>query len=290
MFFIDKWHPTGISFLSENDDIFAVSGGANYGIKGDGGVKLFNGPKLMWEWQTSTALYDVKGNDEVIFVAGKSGTIYVLDHQRNLRKTVKAHAKEIDRLSLHHPKSYLASSSWDGYLKLWDLKSMRQVLSFMPLNNLNVAVNESSFSPDGNMIACVSMEGPINLFDLRNGEKIRTLPVRNSLLTIDWSPDGRHIAAGGVDHNIYVFEPFSNYQASNVLCGHSESVRQLRWINGSKLISVSYDMSVRWWDIHSLNPLIKADTSFTEFVVCCDVQKRTGRQIVGCWDRTIRKF
>jgi WD40 repeat protein len=290
MIFVDRWHPTGVSFVSENEDIFAVSGGANYGIKGDGGVKLFNRQKQVWEWSTPNSLYDVKGNEELIFAAGKNGSIYVLDHQKKLKKTLSAHAKEIDRLALYNRMRLLASCSWDGYLKLWDIKMMKLILSIKPAINLNVAVNEASFSPDGNLIACVCMEGPMTIWDVRNWQRINQIPARSSFLTIDWSQDGRHIAVGGVDHNIYVYEPFSTHKAEMVLNGHYESVRQLRWINNTKLMSVGYDMNVRWWDIHALNPLIKLDSSFTEFVVCCDVQRGTGRQIAGCWDRTIRTF
>lgn len=290
MIFSDRWHPIGISFISESEDIFAVSGGANYGIKGNGGIRLFKGQKVVWEWSTPKATYDVKGNSEMIFAAGKSGTIYALDHQKNIKKALNAHSREIDRLALHKEKGLLASCSWDGYLKLWDSKMMKLIHSIIPAGNLNVAVNEASFSPDGNIIASVAMEGPLTLWDVRNGQRIKQIPVRSPFLSVDWSYDGRHLAAGGIDHNIYVYDPFSSYTSETILSGHYESVRQLRWTSNTKLMSVGYDMSVRWWDIHSLNPLIKVDSSFTEFVTCCDVQKGTGRQIIGCWDRTIRKF
>ncbi len=63
-----------------------------------------------------------------------------------------------------------------------------------------------AFSPDGNIIACGSMNGPIRLWDLNNGELTRRLNGHDSFVNcMVFSRDGKFLATGSDDGFILVW-------------------------------------------------------------------------------------
>lgn len=72
----------------------------------------------------------------------------------------------------------------------------------------------------------------------------------NQVYTVAWSPGGQHIASGGKDNKVYVWDPTSlSGKNLNMFLKHSGSVNSLAWApDGSRIASGSSDMQVLVWD------------------------------------------
>jgi len=61
-------------------------------------------------------------------------------------------------------------------------------------------INSLKFSPNGKYIAG-GLKGVINIWDVKSGKLIKSLKgLTNYILALDYSPDGKYLAAAGMDH------------------------------------------------------------------------------------------
>ena len=108
-----------------------------------------------------------------------------------------AHSKQVNRLAFTPDGSILASSSQDGYLKLWNV---RQQYAPVTTHRLGTAgfLDDVAFSPDGLLVA-ISDRQSIRLFTteslLKKGKPKPLETVLGNFQKIAFSPDGQKLAA-----------------------------------------------------------------------------------------------
>ena len=114
---------------------------------------------------------------------------------------------------------WLATSSRDGILQLWDLTGL-------------VENEDATRDP----FQLVSLDAEI--------------------FTVTFSPDNQWLAASGGDHHIWVWDITSNpITVTHVLSGHKNSVDKIFFSLDQKwLVCGSRDSTVRLWDFDSQNP------------------------------------
>src|SRR5436853_65003 len=79
-----------------------------------------------------------------------------------------------------------------------------------------------AWSPDGQMLAVLSKNGVLQLWDIETGRISHTLKAHyESVLSMAWSPDGQMLASGHRDGTIRLRET-GTWQLCRVLKGHSE--------------------------------------------------------------------
>ncbi len=126
------------------------------------------------------------------------------------------------------------------------------------------AVWNARYAPDGTRAAAVGADGTLTVFASGTGEVVWRViaPKRTGLFGLDWSPDGRWLAAGAKDKNIYVYDASSGHLVQTV-GGSADLVTAVAWSpDGSTLASVAGgqlvqlatnplssgpDTSVRFW-------------------------------------------
>ncbi len=115
-------------------------------------------------------------------------------------------------------------------------------------------VNAIAFSPDGKTLAAGSGEpsrgGDITLWDIAAGKLIRSLHDlhSDSVLSLDFSSDGRLIASGGADKQVRVSDLASGKQVK-VFEGHTHHVMGVSWrADGRVLVSSGADNAAKVWD------------------------------------------
>jgi WD40 repeat protein len=106
--------------------------------------------------------------------------------------------------------------------------------------------------PRGDFILLGS-SGTYALLNRRNGEEVRRFGApRINSRSAAFSPDGKHLAGGSTDGNIYVWETATGTLLSRTP-GHRSVVRQLAFsADGKMLVSVSADTTGLAWDFAAL--------------------------------------
>lgn len=172
------------------------------------------------------------------------------ENGRLLRHVWRAHANMIWALAFSPDGSKLASGSWDGQVKLWEVASMSLLWSGRHTSH----VNSIAFSPDGLLLASGGSDAVVRLWHTSTGHQAETLPHSALVTSISWHGNGRFLASGDIDGDIRLWtiqdeEPIT---FAHKLLGHTNLVDGLAFCpDGYTLASGSWDGTVRFWDVTS---------------------------------------
>ncbi len=65
-----------------------------------------------------------------------------------------------------------------------------------------------AFHPDGRLLASVSADRAVKVWEVATGKRLYTLgDATDWLYAVAWSPDKKHLAAAGVDKSVRVGKP-----------------------------------------------------------------------------------
>ena len=191
-----------------------------------------------------------------------------------------------------HPKDgrSVVSAGTDGMVRMWDFRSGKGVASISESPSgvgLRVA-----FSPDGERLATAGTAEaprPVRVWQIAAEKEIcRFSGHRDTLFSVAFSPDGRHVASadGGSMIRVWNSKTAEEVQALNV---NNLPIFAVTFSpDGRSLASASADSSVRVWDWttgHEPRVLTPAHTGRINGVAF----SRDGKLLAsGSWDRSIK--
>ena len=168
------------------------------------------------------AAQDVKwshGNfGSTIATAAANGNIVVYDINRPGVEIARLHehSRQVHRLGFNpHAPQLMLSGSQDSTVRLWDLRNLVGDKSVMtcPSNKKfsgnSDGIRDLRWSPtNGVEFAIGTDNGTIQRWDMRKDSAplLKINAHEKTCNAIDWHPDGRHIASGGADKNIKVWD------------------------------------------------------------------------------------
>lgn len=214
--------------------------------------------------------------DTTIATAVANGRIVVYDLHRPGLEFCRfhGHSRQVHRLAFN-PKfpAWLLSGSHDSSIRLWDLRvaSAERGVSSCGSTDLyngnSDAVRDVRWSPnDGFTFATATDSGAIQLWDHRkaNAPVMRIAAHDKPCFSVDWHPDGKHVASAGTDRQVKVWDFSSSAERRQKPTFHfrtPQAVLNLRWRPPSwagedwqsSQIVTSYDKDdprVHLWDLH----------------------------------------
>ncbi|HMO57806.1 MAG TPA: hypothetical protein PKC19_10635, partial [Roseiflexaceae bacterium] len=176
----------------------------------------------------------------------------------SLVRTLRGHSGWIRSLAFSPDGRTLASGSTDLSIRVWDATTGAALQTLTGHGNLPGGI---AFSPDGTQLVSASRDGTVRLWDVAAGSEVDGFNFQTAMsedgMTRYWatgvafSPDGRILAVGSVDGNIYLLDAATGNQI-RLLRGHTNwiVIRGLAFSpDGQLLYSASLDSSIRMWDV-----------------------------------------
>lgn len=119
------------------------------------------------------------------------------------------------------------------------------------------------WASDSRNLVSASQDGKLIVWDGYTTNKIHAIPLRSSwVMTCAYAPSGSFVACGGLDNicSIYSLKTREgNVRVSKELQGHTGYLSSCRFLDDSRILTSSGDMTCALWDIESGQQI----TSFT---------------------------
>ncbi len=181
----------------------------------------------------------------------------------------------------------LASASWDGTIKLWDVGSGRELRI---LRGRSVSVISVALSSDGRVLASASDDNTIKLWDMASGRDLRTMRGHSGrIVSVAFSPDGRVLASGSFDRTIKLWDVATGREL-RTLRGHFGRVTSVAFSPDGRVLASSGwdDGTIRLWGAATGRELRTLLVHFPVQSVSFSPGGRVLASIQGRDDHTIR--
>ncbi|KAI4146287.1 MAG: hypothetical protein L6R39_003509 [Caloplaca ligustica] len=192
-------------------------------------------------------------DDELMITGSSDFTCIMWDIKADWRPIRRVQHHTAGVLDVCFDKKHVLSCSKDTTVCLWDRETgdlIHRLLGHRgPVNAVQLR---------GTLAVSASGDGVAKLWNIVSGNCIKEFPSKDrGMACVEFSPDSRTIFAGGNDQVIYQFDA-STGELIREMNGHSGLVRSLHLDSANgRLVSGSYDNTVRAYDIHTGQPIVQ---------------------------------
>ena len=179
----------------------------------------------------------------IIATAAANGQVVIYDLNRPGLESARLHEhnRQVHKLAFNPYRGvYLLSGSQDATVRLWDLRALageRSVMRFESANRYslnNEGIRDLRWSPKDVMdFAAGTDNGVVQRWDFRKNTSplLKINAHEKTCHAIDWHPDGKHLASGGADKNVKIWD-FSSTDRRMKPCWQlrtPQAIREVRW-------------------------------------------------------------
>jgi WD40 repeat protein len=170
--------------------------------------------------------------------------------------TLAGHTESVDSVAFSPDGTTVASGSFDGTVRLWEVATHRPIGT--PLAGHTNTVTSVAFSPDGTTLASGSLDDTVRLWEVATHRPIGdplTVPGSPDVFPVApvfvaFSPDSKTLASGSVDGTVRLWNVASHRQIGAPVSGPTGPVSSVTFSPDSKtLASGSPDGTVRLWNV-----------------------------------------
>ncbi len=233
----------------------------------DGRVKVWDlttGDSVTLEIQQDT-IWSVSVNqvNSNILRGCSDGTIKIWNYpEQKIVTAFEGHEDSVWSVRyLNSGEAYL-SSGRDGVLKLWDAASNSVIKE---LYKSPVPVQALALSSDDKKCAAAFSNGIVRVFSLEDGKCIAELNSygeEDSIYSIDFSPEGEFLAAGGRGGDIVVWET-NKFGVYSKLETSKDAVNSVKFLGNWKYSAAGYsDGKIIIWDNSSKQKVAEIEADF----------------------------
>ncbi|MDD5168593.1 MAG: caspase family protein [Syntrophales bacterium] len=189
-------------------------------------------------------------------LSGGRGTVMVLDMKR-MREVRVLPVKDtyVYSVAFSPDVRYAASGDLKGHLRLWDMRSGRNLWA---VDHGSFNLYGLDFSPDGRTVVSgtvsySAMGNPMNtlkLWDVARGRELGNFDAyKKSIYAARFSPDGRYLVTGGDELKLW---NVATGREERTFEGHASGVKAVSFTgDGRYVLSAGWDSTMRIWEAAS---------------------------------------
>jgi WD40 repeat protein/predicted Ser/Thr protein kinase len=165
-----------------------------------------------------------------------------------LRATLRGHTADVRSVAVAPQGKTLATASFDGTVKLWDMASRKELAT---LRGHTGRINCVVFSSDAETLASAGLEdNVVKLWDAATAKELSTLEGHTGpVYCATFAPDGSTVASASADGTVKVWDVAKGTELAT-LEGHEREVEVVAFSPDGKLLaSGSWDGTVKFWDV-----------------------------------------
>jgi RNA polymerase sigma factor (sigma-70 family) len=195
---------------------------------------------------------------KLIAETGELGQVFLWDVASGKRLCVPAgHRRAVGAVRFSPDQQTLATSGWDGTIRLWETATGRERLRL----SLPELGGTPVFTLDGRTLIAGGMDGQLHYWDTATGKERRRHPAHpGGAWRVRLSPDGQTLASAGQD-NVLRFWDVATGQEVHNLHGPNARITDFAFSpDGKRLVSLYYDQAsaapgadgaVWFWDLET---------------------------------------
>jgi WD40 repeat protein/serine/threonine protein kinase len=163
------------------------------------------------------------------------------------------HDAEVRSVAISPDSRYCLAGLGNGNVALHDPASESDVYPFSAHSG---AVESVMFSSDTEKFLSAGEDGYVRLWDTIRRRDLREFVQRGALRTVRFSPDNLLCAAAGEGPELSVWNLASGNRQSGFPTQQGE-IKSVAWsADGQRLLSASYDKSIKIWDLHTQHEIL----------------------------------
>lgn len=212
-----------------------------------------------------------------------------------VERTLSGHLGSVTACAISPDGARIVSGSSDSTLKVWDLANGHLLFT---LEGHSARINACAISPDGERIVSGSSDGTLKVWDAASGGLLSTLEGHtDGVNACAISPDGERIVSGSSDRTLVVWDaasciPLYFLGARGPLgCdrwGHDDGITACAISrDGERVVSTSYDKTLRVWDLASGEPLA-VFAAHHDWGSACAISPDGERAVSASYDKTLK--
>lgn len=201
-------------------------------------------------------------DEEYFAAAGVSKKIKIFEFNAFFNESVDIHypAVEISNKSKlscvcwnNYIKNYLASTDYDGLVKLWDSSTGQEFSQFTEHEKRAWSVDFSQVSPT--KLASGSDDCSVKLWSINEKNSLDTIKNIANVCCVQFSAHSSHLLAfGSADYRTYCYDLRFTKIPWCVLDGHDKAVSYVKFLDSETLVSASTDNTLKLWDLKKTSP------------------------------------
>lgn len=216
---------------------------------------------------------------------GAMSTANVVETPWACSQVLLGHRDTISALAFSRDRRILISSSWDGDIRLWNLRT-GETFGAMAHGG---AVYAIALSPEGDHLASAGKDGNIRLWHWKTGTLVRTLHGHSSTVkSLAFTPNRRQIVSASFDHTLKLWD----IQRGEEL--HTFTGTAPLWAvsvnpDGQTLISGGEDQQIQVWNLQTRH-LIRTYPCTVKYIYAIACHPNRQDVVLGTSERNVLRF
>lgn len=146
-------------------------------------------------------------------------------------------------------KNYLASTDYDGVVKLWDASTGQEFSQYSEHEKRAWSVDFSPVCPT--KFASGSDDCTVKLWSISERNSLGTIRNVANVCCVQFSAHSSHLLAfGSANYSTYCYDLRNLRSPWCVLAGHRKAVSYVKFLDSETLVSASTDNSLKIWDLN----------------------------------------